>query len=228
MIHCCIQILLKNGSSMLRYLTFFSVILLPVAGSCRGDIVYQFTPSSTSVPVNSLFFAAQSFNTGNYNQINSISTTFVPNMSGNLTLDIYAFGSVNHSPTGTALYSATLSLNYTNFSNLNWSVSENTQYFFAYHTTGSGSIYYGNYVNVGGTGITGQYMSESSNGGVSWYNGNAVSGLNGTVDMAALPEPATMILTGSIFALVFCAAVLRRFRNRMRSRDFGHKGLQGV
>ena len=227
MTHCCVQILLKNGSSMLRYLTFFSVILLPVAGSCRGDIVYQFTPSSTTVSVTSPNFAAQSFNTGNYNQINSISTTFY-SMSGTLTLDIYAFGSANHSPTGTALYSTTLSSNYTNFSNLNWSVSENTQYFFAYHTTGSGSIYYGNYVDVGGTGITGQYMSESSDGGVNWYNGNAVSGLNGTVDMAAVPEPATMILTGSIFALVFCAAVLRRLRNRTRSRDFGHKGLQGV
>ena len=226
MIHCCIQILLKNGSSMLRYLTFFSVILLPVAGSCRGDIVYQFTPSSTTVSVTSSLFAAQSFNTGNYNQINSISTTF-RSMSGTLTLDIYAFGSANHLPTGTALYSTTLSSNYTNFSNLNWSVSENTQYFFAYHTTGSGSIYYGNYVDVGGTGITGQYMSESTNG-VNWYNGNNVSGLNGTVDMAAVPEPATMILTGSIFALVFCAAVLRRLRNRTRSRDFGHKGLQGV
>ena len=226
MIHCCIQILLENGSSMLRYLTFFSVILLPVAGSCRGDIVYQFTPSSTTVSVTSPLFAAQSFNTGNYNQINSISTTFY-SMSGTLTLDIYAFGSANHSPTGTALYSTTLSSNYTNFSNLSWSVSENTQYFFAYHTTGSGSIYYGNY-NIGGTGITGQYMSESTNGGVNWYNGNAVSGLNGTVDMAAVPEPATMILTGSIFALVFCAAVLRRFRNRTRSRDFGHKGFQGV
>ena len=212
---------------MLRYLTFFSVILLPVAGSCRGDIVYQFTPSSTTVSVTSPNFAAQSFNTGNYNQINSISTTF-HSMSGTLTLAIYAFGSVSHSPTGTALYSTTLSSNYTNFSNLNWSVSENTQYFFAYHTTGSGSIYYGNYVNVGGTGITGQYMSESTDSGVNWYNGNAVSGLNGTVDMAAVPEPATMILTGSIFALVFCAAVLRRFRNRTRSRDFGHKGLQGV
>ena len=227
MTHCCVQILLKNGSSMLRYLTFFSVILLPVAGSCRGDIVYQFTPSSTSVSVNSSLFAAQSFNTGNYNQINSISTTFI-SMTGTLTLDIYAFGSVSHSPTGTALYSTTLSSNYTNFSNLNWSVSENTQYFFAYHTTGSGSIYYGNYVNVGGTGITGQYMSESTDSGVNWYNGNDVSGLNGTVDMAAVPEPATMILTGSIFALVFCAAVLRRFRNRTRSRDFGHKGFQGV
>lgn len=227
MIHCCVQILLKNGSSMLRYLTFFSVILLPVAGICRGDIVYQFTPSSTSVSVNSLFFAAQSFNTGNYNQINSISTLF-GSMTGTLTLDIYAFGSVNHSPTGTALYSTTISSNYTNFSNLNWSVSKNTQYFFAYHTTGSGSIYYGNYVDVGGTGITGQYMSESTDGGVNWYNGNSDSGLNGTVDMAAVPEPATMILTGSIFALVFCAAVLRRFRNRMSSRDFGNKGLQGV
>ena len=227
MTHCCVQILLKNGSSMLRYLTFFSVILLPVAGSCRGDIVYQFTPSSTTVSVTSPNFAAQSFNTGNYNQINSISTTF-HSMSGTLTLAIYAFGSVSHSPTGTALYSTTLSSNYTNFSNLSWSVSENTQYFFAYHTTGSGSIYYGNYVNVGGTGITGQYMSESTNGGVNWYNGNAVSGLNGTVDMAAVPEPATMILTGSIFALVFCAAVLRRLRNRTRSRDFGHKGFQGV
>lgn len=85
MIHCCVQILLKNGSSMLRYLTFFSVILLPVAGSCRGDIVYQFTPSATSVPVNSSFFAAQSFNTGNYNQINSISTTF-GSMDGHLPL----------------------------------------------------------------------------------------------------------------------------------------------
>ena len=227
MTHCCVQFLLKKGSSMLRYLTFFSVILLPVAGSCRGDIVYQFTPSSTSVSVNSSLFAAQSFNTGNYNQINSISTTF-HSMSGTLTLDIYAFGSANHLPTGTALYSTTLSSNYTNFSNLNWSVSENTQYFFAYHTTGSGSIYYGNYVNVGGTGITGQYMSESTDSGVNWYNGNDVSGLNGTVDMAAVPEPATMILTGSIFALVFCAAVLRRFRNRTRSRDFGHKGFQGV
>ena len=227
MTHCCVQILLKNGSSMLRYLTFFSVILLPVAGSCRGDIVYQFTPSSTAVSVTSPNFAAQSFNTGNYNQINSISTTF-HSMSGTLTLAIYAFGSVSHSPTGTALYSTTLSSNYTNFSNLNWSVSENTQYFFAYHTTGSGSIYYGNYVNVGGTGITGQYMSESTDSGVNWYNGNDVSGLNGTVDMAAVPEPATMILTGSIFALVFCAAVLRRFRNRTRSRDFGHKGFQGV
>ena len=227
MIHCCIQILLENGSSMLRYLTFFSVILLPVAGSCRGDIVYQFTPSSTTVSVTSPNFAAQSFNTGNYNQINSISTTFY-SMSGTLTLAIYAFGSVSHSPTGTALYSTTLSSNYTNFSNLSWSVSENTQYFFAYHTTGSGSIYYGNYVNVGGTGITGQYMSESTDSGVNWYNGNDVSGLNGTVDMAAVPEPATMILTGSIFALVFCAAVLRRFRNRTRSRDFGHKGFQGV
>ena len=227
MTHCCVQILLKNGSSMLRYLTFFSVILLPVAGSCRGDIVYQFTPSSTTVSVTSPNFAAQSFNTGNYNQINSISTTF-HSMSGTLTLAIYAFGSANHSPTGTALYSATLSSNYTNFSNLNWSVSENTQYFFAYHTTGSGSIYYGNYVNVGGTGITGQYMSDSTDSGVNWYNGNDVSGLNGTVDMAAVPEPATMILTGSIFALVFCAAVLRRLRNRTRSRDFGHKGFQGV
>ena len=226
MTHCCVQILLKNGSSMLRYLTFFSVILLPVAGSCRGDIVYQFNPLSTSVSVISPNFAAQSFNTGNYNQINSISTTF-HSMDGNLTLAIYAFGSGSHSPTGTALYSTTLSSNYTNFSNLSWSVSENTQYFFAYHTTGSGSIYYGNY-NIGGTGITGQYMSESTNGGVNWYNGNDVSGLNGTVDMAAVPEPATMILTGSIFALVFCAAVLRRLRNRTRSRDFGHKGFQGV
>ena len=225
MTHCGVQILLKNGSSMLRYLTFFSVILLPVAGSCRGEVVYGFTPTSTYYTVNSSVFRAQSFNTGSNNLINSISTTF-QSMSGTLTLAIYAFGSSSHAPTGTALYSTTLSSNYTNFSNLNWSVSENTQYFFAYQTTDTGEIYYGNYVNVGGTGITGQYSSYSTLG--VWDNGNAASGLNGTVDMAAVPEPATMILTGSIFVLVFCAAVLRRFRNRTRSRDFGHKGLQGV
>ena len=201
----------------------------------KADIVYNagYVTQGNNGAVSSSYISGQTFTNANYSSIINYITMYMAKGSavGTVSLSIYAVtpytdrsGNSGYKPTGAAL-STSNSIDastlwtgaYTNQATFTgftyYELAANTRYAYQLNTSGltAGAVE----VNAGAltnSTTTGQNRFFSSNGGTSYDLTGDYNILSGFVDVTAVPEPTTLVLTGGALA----AGAIGAYFNRRR------------
>ena len=224
----------------MRYILL--ALLLVLSPQVRSEIVYNGTLSTrgNNGSASSGTIWGETFTSATYvSRVSSISLYLAKGTgSGTISVSVYAVtpytdGSTSgYVSTGTALStsssidSSTLwsgayvgEATFTNFTYYN--LAANTRYAFQLNTSNlTGSIS----INAGvpnNSTTTGQNRYYSNNGGSSYSITGNYNTLSGFVNVTAVPEPATLILTGSALAAGAVGAFIKRRRKAFQEANAG-------
>lgn len=220
----------------MRFLTIFVIIFsMAATAQVKADIVYNagYVSQGNNGSVSSSNILGQTFTNANYSSTINYITMYLAKGTGvgTVSLSIYAVtpytdggGHSGYKPTGAALSTSnsidastlwtggyTNQATFTGFTH--YELAANTRYAYQLNTSGltSGQVAFNAGALTNST-TTGQYRFYSSNGGTSYDLTGDYNILSGFVDVTAVPEPTTLVLTGGALA----AGAIGAYFNRRR------------